>query len=118
MAEENQNEQQQSAEQPTEQQQSSEQTPEQTDQVKEGIMKAVSKNMGGKRERATKRLSDSQKAQQATLALRIRYATKDRIRVVQPYTQVPSPLSLPRLMGLFHTLSPLGKRARGWNQGD
>jgi hypothetical protein len=64
MAEENQNEQQQSAEQPTEQQQSSEQTPEQTDQVKEGIMKAVSKNMGGKRERATKRLSDSQKAQQ------------------------------------------------------
>jgi len=63
MAEEDQNEQQQSAEQPIEEQQSSEQAPEQTDQVKENIQKAVSRNMGGKRERATKRVNDSQKAQ-------------------------------------------------------
>lgn len=40
-----------------------EQAPESVDQVKESIQKAVSKNMGGKRERATKRLNDSQKAQ-------------------------------------------------------
>jgi len=58
MADQNQNEQQQSAEQHT-----GEQAPEQTDQVKEDIQKAVSKNFGGKRERASKRLNNSQKAQ-------------------------------------------------------
>ena len=43
---------------------SGEQAPESADKVKESIQRAVSKNMGGKRERATKRLNDSQKAQQ------------------------------------------------------
>jgi hypothetical protein len=42
---------------------SGEQAPESADQVKESIQKAVSKNLGGKRERATKRLNDAQKAQ-------------------------------------------------------
>lgn len=40
-----------------------EQAPESADKVKESIQKAVSKNMSDKRERATKRLNDSQKAQ-------------------------------------------------------
>jgi hypothetical protein len=55
---------QQPLEQPNGQQFSSgEQAPESADQIKESIQKAVSKNMGGKRERATKRLNDSQRAQ-------------------------------------------------------
>jgi len=58
---------QQPLEQPNGQQfASGEQAPESTDQVKESIQKAVSKNMGGKRERATKRLNDSQKAQRVS----------------------------------------------------
>jgi hypothetical protein len=55
---------QQPLEQPNGQQFSEgEEAPESADQVKESIQKAVAKNMGGKRERATKRLNDSQRAQ-------------------------------------------------------
>jgi len=56
---------QQPLEQPNGQQfASGEQAPESADQVKESIQKAVAKNMGGKRERGTKRVKDSQRAQQ------------------------------------------------------
>jgi len=64
MSEEQHQDTQQPLEQPNGQQfHESESTPESADQIKESIQKAVSKNMGGKRERATKRLNDSQKAQ-------------------------------------------------------
>jgi hypothetical protein len=42
---------------------SGEQAPEQPDQMIDDIRKAVSRHMGGKRERNTKRLRDFQKAQ-------------------------------------------------------
>jgi len=46
-----------------EQQQPTDQVSESDKEMREGIRKAVAKNMGGKRDRSTKRLNDSQKAQ-------------------------------------------------------